>query len=114
MAILTYGSGCITDEKLSIQPSTEGNNVNDSLIEIVSKYKAVSSLIPNNQSFKITVLYPENMTQLSKKYPVIYGSLPNKTLYRIDYMSQRGMLVIVDLENKTVLRYFMTAGVIME
>lgn len=112
VVLLAYVSGCIAEEKISIQPSTEGNNVNNSVLEIASKDPEVSSLIA--QSYEITILYPKNITQLSQKYPAIYGSLPDKTLYRIDYRGERGMLVIVDLENKTVLRYFRTAGVILE
>lgn len=96
-------SGCIAEKGNSPQ-----QKVNDSLLEIASSEPDVASVIGENPAYEVTVLPPENISQLSGKYPVIYGNLPNKTLYRVDF---KGMLVIVDMENKKVLRYFRTGGV---
>ncbi len=96
-------SGCIAEKGNPPQ-----QKVNDSLLEVASSEPEVASVIGENPVYEVTVLAPENVTQLSKKYPVIYGNLPDKTLYRVDF---KGMLVIVDMENKKVLRYFRTGGV---
>lgn len=100
------GSGCIAEKG-----SLPEQKVNDSLLEVASSEPEVASVIGGNPAYDVTVLAPENVTQLSKKYPVIYGNLPDKTLYRVDFKNETGMLVIVDMENKKVLRYFRTGGV---
>ena len=90
---------------------------NDSLLLAVAKNSPfVNQFVTENPDchHEITLLPPERVTQQSETYPVIYGNLPNKTLYRIDYKNGRGLFVIVDLENETVLRYFRTAGVSVE
>ncbi len=99
-------SGCIAEKGNSPQ-----QKVNDSLLEVASSEPEVASVIGENPAYEVTVLPPENISQLSGKYPVIYGNLPNKTLYRMDFKNETGMLVIVDMENKKVLRYFRTGGV---
>ncbi len=53
-------------------------------------------------------LTPQNLVELAKKYPVIYGSLPNKTLYQI---KTENTLIIVDAEEKKVLRKFRFIGI---
>ncbi len=99
-------SGCIAEKGNSPQ-----QKVNDSLLEVATSEPEVASVIGENPAYDVTVLAPENISQLSGKYPVIYGNLPNKTLYRMDFKNETGMLVIVDMENKKVLRYFRTGGV---
>jgi len=99
-------SGCIAEKG-----SSPRQVVNDSLLAIVSGEPEVASVIGEKPAYVVTILNPENISQLSKKYPVIYGNLPNKTLYRIDFKNETGMLVIVDMENKKVLKYFRTGGV---
>ncbi len=99
-------SGCIAEKGSSPQ-----QEVNNNLIEVASSEPEVASVIGENPASEVTVLSPENISQLSGKYPVIYGNLPNKTLYRVDFNNGTGMLVIVDMENKKVLRYFRTGGV---
>ena len=111
MVLAAYGAGCITEEGL--QPPPETQEMDDTLLELAAQEPEVGSFISENPDYQyeITILYPENITRLSKEYPVIYGNLPDKTLHRIDYTNGRGMLVIVDPENGSVLRYFRTAGV---
>lgn len=120
VALVTYSLGCIAEEESGgSQPSSEKQEMPeteeraDKLLELATQEPEVSSFIAENTDYhhEITVLHPENITQLSKKYPVIYGNLPNKTLYKIEYENGREMLVIVDLEDEAVLRYFRTAGV---
>lgn len=86
------------------------------LLELASQDPAVTSFIAENPdyAYEVTALSPEDITGLAEKYPVIYGNLPGKTLYRIDYKDGRGILVIVDLEGGAVLRSFRTAGVSLE
>lgn len=114
MVLVAYGAGCIAEE--GSQPPAEKQEMDDTLLELAAHEPEVGSFIAENPDYRyeITVLYPENITQMSKTYPVIYGNLPNKTLYRIEYMNDRGMLVIVDLENESVLKHFRTAGVSVE
>ena len=63
------------------------------------------------QNYKITLLTPENLTVLAGKYPVIYGNLPNRTLYQIKTEKQ---LIIVDVEEKKVLRSFRVVNIELE
>jgi len=61
---------------------------------------------------RITALEPEAVTLLSEEQPVVYGGLPARMLYRIEYSSGgRGVLAIVDVEQEKVLRCFQTVGV---
>lgn len=114
MVIALLSSGCLAEKKEVSQQLDE--RINESLLNIAGQEPEVGSFIARNPEHgtEITILYPENITQLSEKYPAIYGNLPNRTLYRIEYRSERGMLVIIDRENKKVLRYFRTAGVKLE
>jgi len=86
----------------------------DHILAVVMNASFADEFITDACQYEITILHPDNITKLSKDYPVIYGDLPEKTLYRIDYTNGRGMLVIVDMENKMVLRHFMTSGVNLE
>ena len=108
-------SGCIAEERAGSQSQLD-EGINDSLIKIAGKEQEVNSFIGRNPDYQteITILTHKNITQLSTKFPVIYGNLPNKTLYKIEYRNNSGILVIVDLENKKVLKYFRTAGVNLE
>ncbi len=108
-------SGCISEKRGSSQSKLE-QGINDSLLEIASHEPEVGSFIARNPDYhtETTVLSEENITYLSRKYPAVFSNLPNKTLYRLEYKSDRGMLLIIDLENKKVLRYFRTAGIILE
>ena len=99
-------SGCIAEKA-----SPQKDEMNKGLLEIAASEPEVASVIGENPAYEVTALSPENITQLSEKYPVIYGNLPDKTLYRVDFNNGTGMLVIVDMENKKVLRYFRTGGV---
>ncbi len=68
-----------------------------------------------NCQYEIITLEPETIAELSKKQPVIYGGLPGKVLYRIDYKSNdKGVLVIVDLEEGEVIKYFRTVGISLD
>jgi hypothetical protein len=86
----------------------------DQILAVAMNASFLDEFITEDCRYEITVLHPDNLTKLSKEYPVIYGDLPEKTLHRIDYTNGRGMLVIVDMENKMVLRHFMTSGVNLE
>jgi len=83
----------------------------DQILAVAMNASFADEFITEDCRYDITVLHPDNLTNLSNEYPVIYGNLPEKTLYRIDYTNGRGMLVIVDMEDKMVLRHFMTSGV---
>lgn len=115
LIIALISSGCIAEKREGLQPQLD-RGINDTLLRIASQVPEVGFFIDRNPDYhtEITVLAEENATQLSKNYPAIYGNLPNKTLYKIEYKSERGLLVIIDLENKKVLRYFRIAGVNLE
>ncbi len=121
IAVVTYSGSCITDD--GSPPSTEHEGlqgteqaVEDEVLAIAAQHPNVSAYIAENPGYhyEISVLPPANLTELAQRYPVIYGNLPSTTLYQIDYTDGRGLLVIVDLENETVVRYFRTAGVSLE
>jgi hypothetical protein len=122
MVLVAYGAGCITEEDAGSQHPAETQEMQeteemaDKLLELAAQEPEVGAFITENPEYhyEITVLPPANITQLSKKYPVIYGNLPSRTLYQIEYTNSGGMLVIVDLENETVLKQFRTAGVSLE
>ncbi|MBN1762999.1 MAG: hypothetical protein JW878_08010 [Methanomicrobia archaeon] len=121
IAVMTYSGGCITDDGSPSSAEHEGlqgaaQAVEDEVLAIAAQEPEVSAFIAENPEYhyEITALPPANLTELAQTYPVIYSNLPNTTLYQIDYTDGRGLLVIVDLENETVVRYFRTAGVSLE
>ncbi|MCX9025798.1 MAG: hypothetical protein OIN85_06855 [Candidatus Methanoperedens sp.] len=106
---IVISMGCISDKGVE-------QGLNESLVKITDQEPDFASFIAQNPDShpEITMLTPENISHLSKKYPALYGNLPNRTLYKLEYKGERGLLVIVDLENKKVLKYFRTAGVSLE
>lgn len=109
LGIALISSGCIAENK---EYHVEQGLI-ESLLKIADQEPQVGYFIAENPGYKteITVIAPENITKLSEKYPAIYGNLPNRTLYEIEYGSGKGMLVIIDPIDKKVLRYFRTANV---
>ncbi|MGB8217185.1 MAG: hypothetical protein WCE94_07780 [Candidatus Methanoperedens sp.] len=109
LGAIVVSLGCISDKGVE-------HRLNESLLKIAGEEPDVASFIAQNPDSHpdITILTPENISQLSKKYPALYSSLPNRTLYKLEYKGERGLLVIVDLENEKVLKYFRTAGVSLE
>ena len=101
--------GCISDKGVE-------QGLNESVVKIARQEQNVATFIAQNpdSSPEITMLTPEIISQLSKKYTALYGNLPNRTLYKLEYKGERGLLVIVDPENKKVLKHFRTAGVSLE
>jgi hypothetical protein len=117
MAMAAGSGGCIGEDG---PPSTTGDQqvqvsmqTDEQILAIAAQHPEVNAYLVENPAYRyeITRLTPANLTELTETYPVIYGNLPNATLYQIDYTDGRGLLVIVDLENETVVRYFRTAGV---
>lgn len=93
-------------------------NNNSHILAFAKNTTFVDAFITENPNYEsqITILTPENITELSAKYPVIYGGLPNKAkaLYKVEYKSNaegKGILVIVDMEAEEVLKQFRTTGV---
>jgi hypothetical protein len=117
MTIVAGGGGCIAEDssppEAGDQQVQESMQTDEQLLTIAAQHPEVSAYTAENPAYQheITLLTPVNITELAQTYPVIYGNLPNTTLYQIDYTDGRGLLVIVDLENETVVRYFRTAGV---
>jgi hypothetical protein len=89
--------------------------INDAgLLKIAANNSHVSAFTKENAgyNYRAIKLTPENLTILSEKYPAVYGDLPAKTLYSVEYSSgNRGVLVIIDSEEKRVLKHFRTVGV---
>ena len=84
------------------------------ILQIADTHTEVKKFIQQNPDYEhiITQLTAENTTKLAEEYPVIYGTLPSRTLYRVNYKSNnKGLLVIVDFEEKRVLKYFKTTGI---
>lgn len=120
MAMAVVSGGCIAED--SPPPDAGDQQVQTSLqtdeqlLRIAAQHPEVNAYIAENpvHQYEITRLTPANLTELAQTYPVIYGNLPDATLYRIDYTDGRGLLVIVDPTNETVVRYFRTTGVSLE
>jgi hypothetical protein len=84
------------------------------ILQMAGQNSEVAKFISENPDYthELTKLAPRNITTLAQKYPAVYGSLPNKTLYRIDYgHGGRGLLVIVDPESGETSKYFRSVGV---
>jgi hypothetical protein len=120
MTMVVVSGGCIAEEspppEAGDQQVQESMQTDEQLLAIAAQHPEVNAYITENPAYQyeITRLMPANLTELAQTYPVIYGNLPNTTLCQIDYTDGRGLLVIVDLENETVVRYFRTAGVSLE
>jgi len=89
--------GCVLEDKI-VKTGVENKTMDEA--EILK--------IAGLENGSITKLTPQNLTKLAEKYPVIYGDLPNKTLYQIKTEDQ---LIIVDADEKEVLRKFKLVGV---
>jgi hypothetical protein len=117
MAMAAGSGGCIVEDgpppTMGDQQVQESLQTDEHALAIAAQHPEVSAYFAENPAYQceITRLTPTNLTELAQRYPVIYGNLPNATLYQIDYADGRGLLVIVDLENETVVRYFRTTGV---
>jgi hypothetical protein len=120
MAMAVVSGGCIAEDspppEAGDQQVQASLQTDEELLQIAAQQPEVNAYIAEIPAYQyeITRLTPANLTELAQTYPVIYGNLPNATLYQIDYTDGRGMLVIVDLANETVVRYFRTAGVSLE
>lgn len=65
-----------------------------------------------NYSANVTFLAQKDISELAEKQPVIYENLTGSALYRVEYSSAGGgLLVIYDAENNTILREFAITNV---
>ena len=86
-------------------PQTE--TTESDILEIGATSRQVSSFISENPDYtaNVTKLSPTDIADLSKTYPAIYGELPSKTLYKIDYsFGDKGYLVIIDPQTQEILK----------
>jgi hypothetical protein len=107
-------SGCLAAPPETVHPGNSTAAFSETaLLAAASRDAAVSDFIAGNPGYKynITELSASDIASLSQKYPVIYGGLPAKTLYSIQYTGERGLLVIADRESGEVLKSFRTLGV---
>lgn len=84
--------------------------------EIASKHPEVAAFLKENPNAFVQsrLLTATNKTELAERYPVIYGNLPDHTIYEVDYqIGNRGLLVITDSQNQSVVRVFKTTGIIL-
>jgi hypothetical protein len=116
MLLLTlYVSGCVTQEGGKVTP-TPVQAQTEKVLQVANQSPEVQLFVAENPGYEATVsaLAPENTSSLAEKYPVLYGGLPNKTLYKVEYKKDaKGILVIVDVEDAKVLKYFQTTGVVL-
>jgi hypothetical protein len=79
------------------------------IIEIAKELDVVNEFIKENPTFTVEVTQLGNISNLSEKYPAIYGNLNHQNLYQVQFKSDSsGILVIVDLEKRKVVRSFKT------
>lgn len=115
LLVAIIATSCLTStepELVKISPEVE-----QEVIRIANQDAKVQSFTATEPDYRreIIILEPETIAKLSQTQPVIYGGLPSKVLYKIDYKSNgKGILVIVDLEEGRVLKYFRTVGVSLE
>lgn len=102
-------AGCTHAGETPSTHSLESAQVKDSAQSGIDKAVAIAGV--EGENFSVEVITQENMSRLSEKYPVIYGGLPNRTLYQITTEKE---LIIVDLEEKKVLRRFRVVGIKLE
>ncbi|MCK5473809.1 MAG: hypothetical protein KAI53_00240 [Candidatus Aenigmarchaeota archaeon] len=84
------------------------------LLNIASTNSQVMQFVLENPEYitKITILTELYAKDLAVEKPVIYGKLPEKTLYEITYYaSGKGLLAIVDFEERKVLKVFRTTKI---
>ncbi|AGK60125.1 hypothetical protein Asulf_00089 [Archaeoglobus sulfaticallidus PM70-1] len=98
--------GCSSVEHKATENKTEVSKVSEKVKQTVNETEILKTAGVENAS--VTMLTPQNLTKLAKKYPAIYGNLPNKTLYQI---KTENLLIIVDAEEKKVLRKFKLVGI---
>ncbi|MEM5814377.1 MAG: hypothetical protein QXD77_01010 [Candidatus Aenigmatarchaeota archaeon] len=61
-------------------------------------------------TYAVAALSPEAAKEKAEKYPAVYGELPEKTLYEVQYaVVESGVFLIIDVENGKVLKLFQTA-----
>ena len=110
-------AGCIGSSPNAVTPTpTETTTLlNDvDILKIAGENENVREFISEypQYSYTVVVLALENLTDMAVKYPAVYGNLPQKTLYRVDYTSgSRGVFVIVDADEGKIMRYFRSVGV---
>ncbi len=95
----------IVSSKIHEVSSKQKINITE-ILENASKTKIVSEFLSNGGGVEnVTVIFPNELENLSREQPVIYAGLPNKTLYKITYFSgDRGLLIIFD--GKKILKHF--------
>jgi len=65
-----------------------------------------------NYSANVTFLTQKDISELAEKQPIIYKNLTGSALYRVEYSSAGGgLLVIYDAENNRILREFAITNV---
>ena len=108
-----YKEGKVNVSNVSnVNVSSESMNVSVDVSKARDRINEINETeilkIASLESGSVAKLTPQNLTELAEKYPVIYGNLPNKTLYQIKTEKQ---LIIVDAEEKKILRKFRVVGI---
>ncbi len=83
-----------------------------------NKIDAVSAFTRNNPDYDVQIVFltSENVTSLAKEFPALYGDIPNKEIYRVEYVSnsdRTGIFVILD-DKLEVIKYFKMYSVGLE
>ena len=73
----------------------------------------LNSIIPSDVEPSVKALSKTEISAKAEKLPVVYSGL-NEGVYEIIYEgSERGVLVIYDLENNKIVKYFMLNSVVL-
>jgi hypothetical protein len=88
----------------------EGSKLTDAqVLKIASQEPIIKDFVSRNPKYltKVSFLSVKNVTSLSEKSPAIYSDLPKKGLYKVEYYSNSdGILLIIDPDDKQVLKYY--------
>jgi len=79
------------------------------ILEKLKKFPEIQDY--KNYPVNITFLLKDDLTELVKDYPVIYGNI-TKDVYEIKFLSDsRGLLVLYDSEENIIIRLFEIMGI---
>lgn len=93
-------------------PSAPSSGMEVKVLEIAEKDENVIQFKQENPdaTSKVSILEPEQIKEDAKKYPAIYGDLPEKRLYEVNYNAAGiGLMLIIDVEEEAVLKVFSTS-----
>lgn len=78
------------------------------ILNITDQEQITKEFIKENQEYTTRILFltQRNMSELSGKYPAIYSDLPAKNMYRVEYTSENGGVLLILDPDRGVVKYY--------